>query len=286
MSDQSWNIFEDLKAKKVHQSTVNTLMGICAFRWEMFAKHGPCPPGVAAHVGTGVHKAAERNYGQKIESHEDMAASDIQEIAIDGYRARLKDEGVLMVGEEKESKVETLQKGEDRVRAFSTCYAVDLAPKVQPALVEEAFAVPIKDSEGNDIVNLAGRIDLVDDQDVLLDMKTTGSKKNQQEVDNSDQLISYSFVYEKLFGEPPAGVGLDCLVCTAKTMKTYAQDRMLAAWVSGERDGIVRRYNSYLQRVLYVLEMMRTGMFPPNPQSPLCSEKFCGWWSVCPWPYR
>ena len=47
------------------------------------------PPGIAACIGTGMHKGAEANHRQKIESGVDMPLGDIQDAARDGYNAAL-----------------------------------------------------------------------------------------------------------------------------------------------------------------------------------------------------
>ncbi|MFU4421777.1 PD-(D/E)XK nuclease family protein, partial [Pseudomonas aeruginosa] len=33
----------------------------------------------------------------------------------------------------------------------------------------------------------------------------------------------------------------------------------------------------------YAADMFRSGLFPPNPQSPLCSPKYCPRWRTCPY---
>jgi hypothetical protein len=30
-------------------------------------------------------------------------------------------------------------------------------------------------------------------------------------------------------------------------------------------------------------QMFRTGLFPPNPQSQICGEKYCPRWKSCPY---
>jgi len=35
-TNQKWDVFADYKARKIHQTTLNTLMGMCAYRFEMY----------------------------------------------------------------------------------------------------------------------------------------------------------------------------------------------------------------------------------------------------------
>ncbi|HBN9791031.1 TPA: PD-(D/E)XK nuclease family protein, partial [Pseudomonas aeruginosa] len=35
--------------------------------------------------------------------------------------------------------------------------------------------------------------------------------------------------------------------------------------------------------IKFAADMFRSGLFPPNPQSPLCSPKYCPRWRTCPY---
>ena len=285
-----WDVYSDLNMGIIHQSTIGTLMGVCAYRWVMYKQHGPMPPGIAAHVGSGIHAGAEHNYKQKRESHADLAVTEIEEVAVGTYHQKLKDEGVTLSSEEKKQKKTLLAQGEKKVRTLAETYTAELAPAIQPDLVEHEFVVPIPQID----IALKGKIDLRDDKCWLLDLKTAGQKKSQGDVDNSDQLPCYAFAHECLFGVEPTGLGIDVLVCTDKTMKCYRQDRLVATWRElhdGEneedrRKRVMRHYDAFLNRIKLILKMLKTGLFPPNPQSFLCSERYCGYWAVCEWPYK
>jgi hypothetical protein len=58
------------------------------------------PPGVALVKGSAVHKAAEVNYRQKVETHVDLALSDLTDAAATDVTHRVAAEGLMLTPEE------------------------------------------------------------------------------------------------------------------------------------------------------------------------------------------
>lgn len=70
---------------------------------------------------------------------------------------------------------------------------------------EVPFAVPLVDpatGEGLDL-NLEGFIDLIEDDDVIVEFKTSAATMTQTDVDRHLQLSAYSYAFERLHGRPP-----------------------------------------------------------------------------------
>lgn len=69
-------------------SAITTYLG-CQLRWYFRYVEGvKTPPGVAMVKGTSVHKVQEVNYGQKVESPEDLPMNDLLDVARDGHIQR------------------------------------------------------------------------------------------------------------------------------------------------------------------------------------------------------
>ena len=58
------------------------------------------PPGIAARIGTGVHKAAETNWREKMRTGRDMPLDAVQDCAAEAYHKALQD-GVFFRSEER-----------------------------------------------------------------------------------------------------------------------------------------------------------------------------------------
>lgn len=272
-TEKSWNIYDDLKLKRIHQTTINSLFGGCPYHFVMYQKHGPVPPGIALHVGSGVHKGAEHNYRQKIGTHQDLPAKEIEEVSVTAFADRIKEQGIGITEGESAESVRSL--GEKRVRALVKTYHDELAPHVIPDLVEYQFEVPVPQMG----IQLVGTMDLRDNQKWVLDLKTGGKSRLQRDADTSDQLTMYAFVHELMGMGVPAGLGLDILVCTEKTLKSYRQARLTTTRTRAH-------YNQLLRKVDVVLQIIRAGVYPPNTQWWGCSPRFCGYFDRCEFPYR
>ena len=61
------------------------------------------PPGLAAHIGTGVHRAAEVNHRAKLATGRDEPLGVLQDAARDGYVKAVKAQGAYFAPEERPS---------------------------------------------------------------------------------------------------------------------------------------------------------------------------------------
>lgn len=228
------------------------------------------PPGVALVKGGSVHKAAEVNFRQKIESHQDLPLADLESAAADHVDSTIATEGMMLSPEETTRGLDKV-KGElvDRAVGLTRVFHKHVAPTVQPVLVEKFVRIELP----RHTHDLLGRLDVADDQDQIRDIKTSGRRKPQDEVDRSDQLTFYHAAFKRETGRAPKGVILDVLVDT----KTPAVQRLTSERTDQDKQVFLNRLNAMLGGV-------KAGVFPPAPLGHwCCSPRFCGYWFTCPY---
>ena len=228
------------------------------------------PPGVALVKGSAVHRAAEVNYRQKLESRADLPVPDLQEAAASHGQEMVARDG-LMLAPDEATKGMAKVRGEilDRAVVLTGLFAQRVAPSVQPVLVEEGIGIELPNCSHD----LFGRLDVTDEENRVRDLKTAGRRKNADEVQRSDQLTFYHLAFQRKMGRPPAGVRLDVLVDKARPeVQTLEAERT-------PRDAAV-----FVSRLNAVLSGIKTGSFPPAPIGAwCCSARYCGYWFTCPY---
>lgn len=228
------------------------------------------PPGAALVKGGAVHKAAEVNFTQKITTHEDLPSADLEEAAAGHVDSTIAGEGLMLApGEESQGMAKVRGHIVDRAVVLTRMFRERVAPAVQPVLVERFVRIELPGRP----FDLNGRLDLVDDKDVIHDIKTATRRKNQDEVDRSDQLTYYYAAAAKETGRHAAGVALDVLIDKARPEVQHLTS------TRGENDKRV-----FLNRLNAMAGGVAAGVFPPAPLgSWWCSPKWCGYFnSGCP----
>ena len=139
-------------------------------------------------------------------------------------------------------------------------YMDEVAPKVEPAAVELDVQGEISG------VAVRGRVDVLDVEGRLIDFKTASRRPSRVSPDYAFQLATYQQITPGASGE----VRIDSLV------KTQTVQIVQQAYTVDEPD--VRA-----TQVLYPMaqKAMGTGMYCPNRQSMLCSQKHCSFWKHC-----
>lgn len=228
------------------------------------------PPGVAMVKGKAVHKGAEVNLRQKIESHADLPESDVVDAAAAEVETSVDSQG-LMLTEEEQGRGLGAVVGElkDRSVLLARTMHRQLSPRLQPVMVERPVRIDLPDASHD----LFGIVDVVDQQGVVRDLKVSGRKKPQAEVDRSDQLTFYALAIEKETGQPVPAVAFDEVV----DRKTPGVETTLST--RGPADAAV-----FVARVNAMLGGVKAGVFAPAPVgSWVCSPRFCGYWQTCPY---
>jgi hypothetical protein len=211
-------------------------------------------------LGRSVDEALSYNFRQKAETREDLPASDVLQ-AFDCAFAEQMAEAQLAEGE-------TVDGLHDLGQQLVTRYLVELAPDVQPAVVERdgemtpAVQVPVRGEIAG--VRVQGIIDLITEDGVVVDLKTAGRKLPGITPDYRLQLATYCVLTGHTQGR------LDCMV-KAKTVHCHR--------LSTEIGAADQRYLETIYPVAQ--EAMRTGLYLPRRASWMCSRKNCPFWQRC-----
>lgn len=256
--------------KKPHISESQLSMHAkCPEQWRRrYLEHDRIPPGMAMLVGSGVHKGAETNFRQKIDSHSDLPASDIVDASVAGFKAKLAGEGCSLSPDDvsRGQKV-VVAEANDLTAKLAKVHAEKQAPDYQPTEVEHTTRIVFPDAS-HDLLAIT---DLRDDQGRIVDIKTAGKKKSQADADRSTQLTTYAAAYQVDHGRPCRELLLDTLV------KTKTPGRQVLTTHRTEAD-----FRVLLARINALLASIKTGAFTAAaPGAWWCSTKWCGYSRTC-----
>lgn len=238
----------------------------CPEQWRRRYVEGEViPPRLAMIKGTAVHKCAEHNMRQKIESHEDLPTTEIIDAAVSCFEERIKHDGYQLGKDETASDV---GKQKDSVAVMAAVHAGEQAPCYQPASVEHRFKIELPDISHD----LVGVIDLVTDKGEVVDFKTSKKLYNENDVEVSPQLSLYAAAQNA----DEVTVKLDVLV--EPTARNPARRQLIEAKRDRSDLPVIAR------RVAVVSKTIDAGLFPPAAVgSWWCSESWCGYWNTCPY---
>ena len=134
------------------------------------------PPGVAMVKGSAVHKGAELNFKQKKHTRKDLPRRQIVDASAADFEKRAQLEGVSLSDDEAaKGKKAVMGEALDSTVRMAELYADDVAPCYQPVLVEEKQRITVPESTHD----LLAVLDLADDKDRILEIKTGAKKKPQ-----------------------------------------------------------------------------------------------------------
>ena len=228
------------------------------------------PPGIAALCGKGVHAGAQANFSQKMETYEDLHASDIVDAAVAGFDAELHG-GEVSLDDDQVARGPSIVTGEarDDVAVMAKFHALEQAPEYQPIMVEQRIELELT---GNN--SLLAIIDLADDTDRIVDFKTAKRSKQKSDADTSLQLTVYDVAFEAETGRKASELMLDTIVQTKKETK-----RQILKTTRTDRDREV-----LAARVDAAERLIAAGTYIPTaPGNWMCSLKWCGFARTCPY---
>lgn len=252
--------------ESITQSMLNSFLR-CPTQWEFrYVKGIILPPGIAARTGSSVHEAARINHKQKITTRTDLPVSDLQDASRDYFIKLVKDGGVFIPKEDVSSKTRLLNDGLNSSISLTKLYSESLAPKVQPIMAEDRLEVDVGLTWP-----LSGGIDAYTEDKWLVDMKTSGKSKTQNDADTSLQLSFYAGLLAHTTGEWPSKVSLEVLIKTKEPKhQSLESHRGQANW------------ENLLMRLQLMEKQILAGLFPPcSPDSWSCNEKWCGFYNSC-----
>lgn len=227
------------------------------------------PPRTMMAVGKSVHAAAEANFRQKIETHRDMPEDDIKDIAAESFGGQEADGIGLTREEQRRGAVRVLGEMKDKAIDLAGMYAKRIAPEYQPEFVEQKFTIELPNASHD----LTGVIDLADDEQCVIDLKTSAKRLDADDAHHSLQLTIYAAGYQVLTGSAPKELRLD-------VMQTWAKpSRRVLRTTRGPDD-----FSVLANRLNMALRSIDTGVFLPAAVGAWwCSDRFCGYWATCPY---
>jgi putative RecB family exonuclease len=190
-------------------SQVNAYLG-CPLKYRLqYVDKIPRPWRVAAMAfGTSVHAAVEWFQKERLAGRSPELTQVLEAFDADWYAQNTEP----LVFSERESKDSLAEKG----RAMLQLY-VESANGMKPVAVEQPFELDLADPETGEVldVRLRGIIDLVEEGETLVDLKTAGRTLESGGLERHLQLSTYALAFFLLHGSVPK-LRLDMLLKTAK----------------------------------------------------------------------
>ena len=145
-------------------------------------------------------------------------------------------------------------------RALVTKYINEAAPAIRPVGSEVPFAGTIGG------VPVRGRVDILDADGCVIDIKTSSRRPSKISADHALQLATYAALAPGASG----AARLDMLISTKDPQLIQIEHTPGAA---GQR---------LVERVYpLVAEGIASGVYAPNRSSNLCSKRYCAYWQEC-----
>jgi hypothetical protein len=225
----------------------------CQARW--WFKYGlkfADPPNGNLALGRAVHAALADNFGQKVETYEDLPLAGVLAL----FREAWANERDQIEFRDDEDPSQLAAAGE----ALVSKYMDEVAPTIEPAAVELHVEGVING------VRVHGFIDLLDVDGRIIDIKTAKASPSGIEPMNRFQVATYAQLAPNASGKGR----LDTLVKT-KTPKIVSQ-----CFEITERD-------VKATQTIYALAQraMRSELYMPNRLSIMCSRSNCAYWRNC-----
>ncbi|KKL55855.1 hypothetical protein LCGC14_2251250 [marine sediment metagenome] len=226
------------------------------------------PPGIAARIGTGLHKGTEVNHKAKRMTGKDEPLDVVQDAARDGYVKSLEN-GVFFSPEEAGSAKTQMAEGVDTTVSLAGLYHKELAPKILlPKYVEERI---VMDVPGVDIP-FSGIIDVYTDDCWLLDIKSAAKRWPEGKADQEIQPTMYNELIKHRTGSYPKKLSFE-IFTKAKEPK----------YQPIETTRTPDDFKVLVQRAQIMMKSIMAGIFPPaQPGHWICTPKWCGYWWTCP----
>jgi RecB family exonuclease len=238
-------------------SQVRTYMDCSARWWYKYGLNLPDPKGSSLVRGIVTHRMVELFLRAKA-----SGASPVPE-ELAGIFEQIWDE---QVSEGSFEPNEDLDKLQAQTATLARMYLDEIAPEIEPAVIDGEPAIEMKVSGEIAGVKVRGIVDLLDSHGRICDLKTAARKPSGVAADYAFQIATYAEIAPQVTGEAQ----LVTLVAT-KTPQLVTM-----AYRVSESD-------RQQARAIYprAQDAMRAGAVLPNRGSNLCSRKHCNFWAAC-----
>ncbi|MCU0916969.1 MAG: PD-(D/E)XK nuclease family protein [Planctomycetes bacterium] len=260
---------------KLHVSHIS--MGArCGEQLRRFLAGERIPPGIAAIVGTANHKADEQDMTAKLKG-EPLTELGASNELVATVTNSLWGEGVFLSEDERQTPEPKLRGlAVERAVRLNTVRRNVLVPQINPKAVARKCVLEVEGFE----YDLAGEIDLEEQDDSINDLKTKAKAPPKDEADKSIQLTMYTLFKFYIDKVMPPKVKLNVLVDSQ--LKTPGKVNTHALTLSSTRSP--EELEAMLLRVANFMECLKKGVFmPTNPDNWWCSRRFCGYAPTCPY---
>lgn len=247
----------------------------CAMKWEGEHLLGiRKPAGLRAQLGTAIHASTAAFDAGRLPGAEPVNVDDAASLLVDALREP---------GREVDMNADDLTVNEaERIGlSLHTMYCYDLSPKFDFLSVEQTLNPLDIDCGRGEVIRLTGTMDrarvaTTPAGPVIPDVKTGTrviANGEAQIKGRSAQLGTYQLMYERTEGVPTAGAQVLALSTSGKpkVAASHVFDARRVMVGTEEQPGLIQ----------FAADMFRSGLFPPNPQSLLCSPKYCARWATC-----
>lgn len=247
----------------------------CGHKWEGEHLQGMRKPaGLRAQLGTALHASTAAYDASRLPGG--------QAISIDAAAGVFVDTLANPDREVDYSQDELTQRDAERIGLrLHTSYCHDIAPRFAYQSVEAKLQPVDIDCGGGVFVRLTGTMDrarvaTTPAGPVIPDIKSGRAVIERGQVKTkgrSAQLGTYQLMHEQEHLQPTAGaqvIGLQT-TSTAAVGVSPVWDARRVMLGTEDRPGLIE----------FAADMFRSGLFPPNPQSMLCSPRYCARWNAC-----
>lgn len=247
----------------------------CAHKWEGVHLLGMCIPSTPrAQLGRAIH-ASTAVYDQSRIDHSGITPSDAAGALVDELNNT--DEDVQWDDDLNYRSAEKIG------LTLHTDYCTNFSPKYEFVAVE-LTAKPLEIDCGDGVIiqitgtldrsrirrDHGGKIGISDLKSGAMAVQKGAAKTKG----HAAQIGTYELLTEHTMGQPVEAPG------EIIGLKTKGKLEIATGEIVGARDRLVGT-DSDDGLIAYAAEMFRSGMFPPNPQSLTCSEKYCPRWHKC-----
>lgn len=246
----------------------------CAYAWEgKYLLGMNKPAGLRALLGTSVH-AGTAAFDSAHLARDDIKPDDAAGVFADTLHHPEFDVDY--------SQDDLTTKEAERIGlTLTTKYCTEIAPQFQYVAVEMKLEPLVIDCGNDTTVTLTGTMDRAraaetENGDVIPDLKTGTRVVSNGMAATKGRLAqtgTYELMYAHTTHRQTAGGQIIALGTTSKTPVAVSPvfDAKRVMIGTPEQPGLIE----------HAAKMLRAGLFPPNPQSPLCSPKYCARWSTC-----
>lgn len=230
--------------------------------------------------GSAFHSVSCKTYKRKLDGGEYPMIEEVRDLGASLFEAEWQRDDVVIDPEDLEA-----AGSEGAVRGALKDFVIDLAtydreviaPGVNPVAVEHKIVIDTPD------LTIHGTEDLVHGTEtggrVVLDKKSSRKAPNKDAADKSQQFDMYGLLELAEQGTPPVGYRLDYVYQTPKKKETKH--------VLLESSRTVEDLQTMVLRINVAAEAVKKGVFiPTSPDNWWCSEKFCEFFSDCPYVKR